>query len=197
MVTPVRATLAGALALLLLAGATGCRRSRPAPAPGGDPATLGLTVTASQPSYRPGERVELRIRLTNPHAAGCRLSRVAAGGLSVSSLTRDGAAVPPTIGTAHFYRDFGGYLAENLVTVPPKGSVEFTLPADPQGPAGSALTTAAPDGRGGATLTWWPVDRPGAYRVTLRYLRPPASDLPADPCTTATGAGEVRFEVRG
>ncbi|MEK8104836.1 hypothetical protein NKG94_05835 [Micromonospora sp. M12] len=49
--------------------------------------------------------------------------------------------------------------------------MELTLDSDPQSPVGAALTTSAPDGRGGATVTWWPVDQPGAYRLVLGYLR--------------------------
>ncbi|SCE67827.1 hypothetical protein [Micromonospora mirobrigensis] len=192
-----RTALAGGLVLLLLTTTVGCRRSRPAPTPTGAAATVGLTVRASQPVYRPGERVDLRLRLVNNRDTECRLSRVAAGAVTVMSLTRDGTPVAPATGTAAAYRDFTAYLVENLVTVPPRGSVEVTLGSDPESPVGAALTTAAPDGRGGATVTWWPVDQPGAYQLVVGYLRAPLRRVPADACAATTEQGTVEFEVRG
>ncbi|MBY8872023.1 hypothetical protein K7640_09235 [Micromonospora sp. PLK6-60] len=191
-----RTALAGCLALVLTTSAAGCRRSGNAPAPSNAGGSIGLTVGASQPAYRVGERVSLRIRLVNNRDAECRLSRVPEGTVTVLSLTRDGTPVAPTIGGATYYRDFTAYLIENLVPVPPRGSVELALGSDPQSPVGAALTTSAPDGRGGATVTWWPVDQPGAYRVALAYLRPPLRDVPADGCAATTGPGTVAFEVR-
>ncbi|MCF0092887.1 hypothetical protein [Micromonospora sp. MH99] len=192
-----RVALAGCLAVLLLATTVGCRRSRPAPAPSGGTATVGLTVTASQPAYRVGEQVNLRLKLVNNRDAECRLSRVPDGAVTVLSLTRDGAPVAPAIGAAAYYRDFTAYLIENLVPVSPRGSVELTLGSDPQSPVGAALTTSASDGRGGATVTWWPVDQPGAYRLVVGYLRAPLPDVPADACAATAEQGTVDFEVRG
>ncbi|RQX18653.1 hypothetical protein DDE19_07065 [Micromonospora ureilytica] len=195
--TAGRAALIGGLALLLLGTTVGCRRSRPSPAPTAGTATVGLTVSAAQPSYRVGEQVSLRLKLVNNRDAECRLSRVPDGAVTVMSLTRDGTAVAPTVGGAAYYRDFTAYLVENLVRVPPRGSVELTLGSDPQSPVGAALTTSAPDGRGGATVTWWPVDQPGAYRLVLGYLRAPLRGVPADACAATAEQGTVAFEVRG
>ncbi|MET8118275.1 hypothetical protein [Micromonospora sp. NPDC005189] len=191
-----RGALAGGLALLLMATTVACRRSRPAPAPA-VAASVGLTVAASQPAYRVGEQVSLRLKLVNNRDAECRLSRVPDGAVTVLSLTRDDAAVAPTVGGAAYYRDFSAYLIENLVRVPPRGSVELTLGSDPQSPVGAALTTSAPDGRGGATVTWWPVDQPGAYRLVLGYLRAPLRGVPADACAATAEQGTVAFEVKG
>ncbi|PWR07377.1 hypothetical protein DKT68_19305 [Micromonospora acroterricola] len=192
----VRATLAGCLALLMMTTTVGCRRSRTAPSPTAA-APVGLTVAASQPAYRVGEQINLRLKLVNNRDAGCRLSRVPDGTVTVLSLTRDGEPVAPTVGGAAYYRDFTAYLVENLVPVPPRGSVELTLGSDPQSPIGAALTTSAPDGRGGATVTWWPVDQPGAYRLGLGYLRAPLRGVPADPCAATVEQGTVAFEVKG
>ncbi|WCN79285.1 hypothetical protein [Micromonospora sp. LH3U1] len=192
-----RGMLAGCLALLLMVTAVGCRRSRPTPASTGGTATVGLSVSASQPTYRVGEQVNLRLKLVNNRDAECQLSRVPDGAVTVMSLTRDGAAVAPAVGGATYYRDFTAYLIENLVRVPPRGSVELTLGSDPQSPIGAALTTSAPDGRGGATVTWWPVDQPGAYRLVLGYLRAPLRGVPADACAATTEQGTVTFEVKG
>ncbi|MBQ1016676.1 hypothetical protein KBX71_02225 [Micromonospora sp. D93] len=191
------AALAGGLALLLMGTTVGCRRSRPSPAPTAGTATVGLTVSAAQPSYRVGEQVSLRLKLVNNRDAECHLSRVPDGAVTVMSLTRDGAAVAPTVGGAAYYRDFTAYLVENLVRVPPRGSVELTLGSDPQSPVGAALTTSAPDGRGGAAVSWWPVDQPGAYRLVLGYLRAPLRGVPADACAATAEQGTVAFEVRG
>ncbi|MBG6065120.1 hypothetical protein [Micromonospora ureilytica] len=195
--TAGRAALAGGLALLLMGTTVGCRRSRPSPAPTAGTATVGLTVSAAQPSYRVGEQVSLRLKLVNNRDAECQLSRVPDGAVTVMSLTRDGTAVAPTVGGAAYYRDFTAYLVENLVRVPPRGSVELTLGSDPQSPVGAALTTSAPDGRGGAAVTWWPVDQPGAYRLVLGYLRAPLRGVPADACAATAEQGTVAFEVRG
>ncbi|MDG4810653.1 hypothetical protein O7634_28185 [Micromonospora sp. WMMD1120] len=192
-----RTALAGCLSVLLLATVAGCRRSRPAPSPTGGAAAVGLTVRAAQPSYRVGEQVVVRMTLTNNGDAECRLSRVPDGALTVLSLTRDGAAVAPAVGDAAWYRDVNTYLTENLVRVPPRGSVELTVGSDPESPVGAALTTSAPDGRGGATVTWWPVDQPGAYRLVLGYLRAPLRGVPADACAATVEQGDVEFEVRG
>nr|WTA65110.1 hypothetical protein OHB51_21625 [Micromonospora sp. NBC_00855] len=189
--------LAGGLSLLLITTTVGCRRSRPSAAPSGGPATVGLTVGATQPSYRVGEQVSLRLKLVNNRDAECQLSRVPDGAVTVMSLTRDGTAVAPAVGGAAYYRDFTTYLVENLVRVPPRGSVELTLGSDPQSPVGAALTTSAPDGRGGAAVTWWPVDQPGAYRLVLGYLRAPLRGVPADACAATAEQGTVAFEVRG
>ncbi|MBM0205929.1 hypothetical protein JNW90_25115 [Micromonospora sp. STR1s_5] len=100
------AALAGGLAVLLLATTVGCRRSRPSPAPTSGTATVGLTVSAGQPSYRVGEQISLRLKLVNNRDAECHLSRVSDGVVTVMSLTRDGTAVapavaaPPTTGTS-------------------------------------------------------------------------------------------------
>ncbi|MEV0215490.1 hypothetical protein [Micromonospora sp. ALFpr18c] len=192
-----RTALAGCLALLLMSTTVGCRRSRSAPAPAGAAATVGLTVAVSQPSYRLGEQISLRMKLTNNRDAECQLSRVPDGAVTVLSLTRDGTPVAPAIGGAAYYRDFTAYLIGNLVRVPPRGSVELTLGSDPQSPVGAALTTSAPDGRGGATVTWWPVDQPGAYRLVVGYLRAPLRGVPADACAATAEQGTVAFEVRG
>lgn len=192
-----RAALAGCLALLLTGATAGCRRSRPAPSPAGPPAAVGLTVVASQPTYRVGEQVTLRLKLVNNRDAECQLSRVPDGAVTVLSLTRGDAAVAPTVGGAAYYRDFTRHLVENLVRVPPRGSVELTLVSDPQSPVGAAFATSAPDGRGGATVTWWPVDQPGAYRLVLGYLRAPLRGVPADACAATTEQGTVSFEVKG
>ncbi|WP_334625818.1 hypothetical protein [Micromonospora sp. CPCC 205539] len=192
-----RAALAGCLTLLLVSTAAGCRKSRPTPSPAGGAASIGLTVGASQPAYRVGEQVGLRIKLVNKRDAECQLSRVPDGAVTVLSLTRDDAAVAPTVGGAAYYRDFTAYLIENLVRVPPRGSVELTLNSDPQSPVGAALTTSAPDGRGGATVTWWPVDQPGAYRLVLGYLRAPLRGVAADACAATVEQGTVAFEVKG
>ncbi|MFG3644227.1 hypothetical protein ACGF3C_28550 [Micromonospora sp. NPDC047762] len=189
--------IASGLAVLLLVITVGCRRSRPSPTPTSGTATVGLTVSASQPSYRMGEQISLRLRLVNNRDAECQLSRVPDGAVTVMSLTRDGTAVAPAIGGAAYYRDFTAYLIENLVRVPPRGSVELTLGSDPQSPVGAALTTSTPDGRGGATVTWWPIDQPGAYRLVLGYLRAPLRGVPADACAATAEQGTVAFEVRG
>ncbi|MEK8104837.1 hypothetical protein NKG94_05840 [Micromonospora sp. M12] len=89
--------------------------------PTGAAASVGLTVRASQPTYRVGERVGLRLKLMNNRDAECQLSRVPDGAVTVLSLTRDDSAVAPTVGGAAYYRDFGAYLVENLVRVPPRG----------------------------------------------------------------------------
>jgi hypothetical protein len=191
------AVLAGGLALLLMATTVGCRRSRPSSAPTGGTAAVGLTVSASQPTYRVGEQVTLRLKLVNNRDVECRLSRVPDGAVTVLSLTRDDAAVAPALGAAAYYRDLTAYLRDNLVAVPPRGSVELTVGSDPQSPVGAALTTSAPDGRGGATVTWWPVDQPGAYRLVLSYLRAPLRGVPADACAASAEQGTVAFEVRG
>ncbi|MFE9188061.1 hypothetical protein ACFYL6_00480 [Micromonospora sp. NPDC007208] len=195
--TAGRAALAGCLALLLMATSVGCRRSRPAASPTGPAASVGLSVRAAQPTYRVGEQISLRLKLVNNRDAECQLSRVPDGAVTVMSLTRDGTAVAPAVGGAAYYRDFTAYLVENLVRVPSRGSVELTLGSDPQSPVGAALTTSAPDGRGGATVTWWPVDQPGAYRLVLGYLRAPLRGVPADACTATAEQGAVAFEVRG
>ncbi|WP_430502649.1 hypothetical protein ACQRWP_13925 [Micromonospora trifolii] len=191
------AALVGGLALLLMATTVGCRRSRPSPAPSAGTATVGLTVSAAQPSYRVGEQISLRLKLVNNRDAECQLSRVPDGAVTVMSLTRDGTAVAPAVGGGAYYRDFTAYLVENLVRVPPRGSVELTLGSDPQSPVGAALTTSAPDGRGGAAVTWWPVDQPGAYRLVLGYLRAPLRGVPADACAATAEQGTVAFEVKG
>ncbi|MEU1588308.1 hypothetical protein [Micromonospora sp. NPDC005710] len=191
------AVLAGGLALLLMATTVGCRRSRPSSTPTAGPATVGLKVSAGQPSYRVGEQISLRLELVNNRDTDCQLSRVPDGAVTVMSLTRDGTAVAPAVGGAAYYRDFTAYLVENLVRVPPRGSVEVTLGSDPQSPVGAALTTSAPDGRGGAAVTWWPVDQPGAYRLVLGYLRAPLRGVPADACAATAEQGTVAFEVRG
>ena len=114
------------------------------------------------------------------------------------SLTRDGTAVAPAVGGAAYYRDFTVYLVENLVRVPPRGSVELTLGSDPQSPVGAALTTSAPDGRGGAAITWWPVDQPGAYRLVLGLTASAAARGVRGGCLRRDGrAGHCAFEVRG
>lgn len=195
--TAGRAALAGCVALLLMATTVGCRRSRPAPSPTGAAASVGLTVRANQPTYRVGERVSLRLKLVNNRDAECQLSRVPDGAVTVLSMTRDDSAVAPTVGGAAYYRDFAAYLVENLVRVPPRGSVELTLDSDPQSPVGAALTTSAPDGRGGATVLWWPVDQPGAYRLVLGYLRAPLRGVPTDACAATAEQGTVAFEVKG
>ncbi|MBG6105360.1 hypothetical protein IW249_005774 [Micromonospora vinacea] len=191
------AVLAGGLALLLTVTTAGCRRSRPSPTPSSGTATVGLTVSAGQQSYRVGEQISLRLKLVNNRDAECQLSRVPDGAVTVLSLTRDGTAVAPAVGGAAYYRDFTTYLVENLVRVPPRGSVELTLRSDPQSPVGAALTTSAPDGRGGAAVTWWSVDQPGAYRLVLGYLRAPLRGVPADACAATAEQGTVAFEVKG
>ncbi|MGQ5264523.1 hypothetical protein ACTWLT_27610 [Micromonospora sp. ZYX-F-536] len=192
-----RTALAGCLALLLMGTTVGCRRSRSAPSPKDPAATVGLTVGPSQPTYRVGEQISLRLKLVNNRDAECRLSRVPDGAVTVLSLTRDGEPVAPTVGGAAYYRDFTAYLVENLVPVPPRGSVELTFGSDPQSPIGAALTTSAPDGHGGAAVTWWPVDQPGAYRLVLGYLRAPLPGVPADACAATAEQGTVAFEVKG
>ncbi|WP_422769089.1 hypothetical protein ACN28C_20170 [Plantactinospora sp. WMMC1484] len=153
-------------------------------------------MTMSNQEYRVGETVTVHLRRTNTHGSACMLSRVPAGAVTLLSLTRDGAAVQPSIGAARHYRSFPAYLVENLVSVPPGGSLDLALPSDPDTPTGPALATTATDGRGGALVTWWPVTEPGSYQITVGYLRPPLPGVPPDTCAAAMEQATATFSVR-
>ncbi len=189
--------------IVLLAGALmaggACKVSPPKPAPSrpAGSAGIGLRIAPSKALYRSGEPIVLSLLLTNRTAESCHLSRVAAGAVTILSLTRDGTAITPVLSTGSYLDGFASFLAANLVAVAPGASQTVSLASELNPATGgrAALRTASLGSNDQAALAFWPVDQVGHYTLTASYLLPPLPRAPIDRCGVSANTVSVSFSV--
>jgi hypothetical protein len=175
-----------AVAILLSVSAllaTGCTKDR-----GSNHATPGLRVEASKGRYRQGEPVVLSLTVTNRSDRSCRLSRIPAGAIVFSSVTRDGQPVLPTLARATYIAGFQDLLASALMEVGAGQSLSMRLTseANPSVQGRPALETSALDSGNEESLLIWPLDQPGDYKVSAAYVFPAFASRMADVCRGQT-----------
>jgi hypothetical protein len=192
----MRVALAGLLAgcLLVSGGCTSGRKPAPEPPPGGT--GVRMKVTASKAEYRPGDTVVLRIELTNTEANECKVLRVPEGGVTVLSAVRDGSALMPGLSTGSYLDGMSSFLRRNLTPLKPNATVGFDLSGAQTGMTSgrAALETSTVDANDESASVYWPVDEPGKYQLSARYVPPP---LDAGMCRASGEPVSVSFTVQG
>ena len=98
------------------------RRSR---ARGGG--TSAFAGSAGQETYRPGEPITLRWRLTNNGTTPCRATTEAAGSVMVTAVTRDGTAVPRSLTKPRYDGDPGARVLAGLTPLAPGAGVDLAM----------------------------------------------------------------------
>jgi hypothetical protein len=196
----VKTAVAAALVGLMVVSA-GCTRAKPKPNPVPLPGTSGLTmrVIPTKQEYSNGEPVVLHVEITNGQPAACRASRVPEGAVVFVSVTRDGQAVIPGDSVGSPIDGMAAHIRANLVSLAPKASLGFDMIARRELSVDGrhALSTSTLDIGDQAALMFWPVDEPGRYELSARYILPPLPDTPADICRASGDPAKATFVVRG
>jgi hypothetical protein len=191
----VRAGLAvlAAVALLLAPGVAHADQPRTAQT---GQAGLGLDITSSQGTYKPGEQVALTFRVTNHGSAACQVGTIADGEVLIGSVTRDGASQPWGVSQEEYNVDYGAVLAGGLVTVQPGASVDVAVHAA-TGPdaATQPLQTMSMLRTGVGLSSVWNLDAGGRYVVSARYKTPDIPGSTQQICAGATNVATVAFTV--
>jgi len=202
-----------ALAGTLLAAAA-CTKSKPNPGPTEPPGHGGMamTITSTKAAYARGEQIALSVVLTNSTQRECRVSRVAEGGLTLVSLTRDGNPIAPTLVHGSYVGGFSEFLAANLVPLAPGASltVAWTSEGGSSEQDRAALRTSTLDTLDRTLLGFWPVGEPGGYALSARYVPPilpaaptatptptPTATPAADMCAASSAPAQATFTVTG
>jgi VWD domain-containing protein len=154
---------------------------------------LELSVGVAEPTFAQGEPIRLTATITNHTGSSCLLSNVADGTLRVVGVTRDGEPVSPRFGAASYLDGYTGYLRQSLTDVAAGKSVRLALDATVT--RGTRLAVAQPLPSGAGMLAAWPLDEPGAYRVSMIYQVPQLPRSDRQPCAGASGVSEVDFTV--
>jgi hypothetical protein len=197
----MRLTLVAAVLTGALVASGGCTSGKPKPAPtrlpGGSAVVLRITPAKAQ--YARGEQIVLSVEVRNTTAGACQVSQVPEGVIVVLSLTRDGEAVAPAQTSGSYIDGFAAYLRRNLVSLAPGKSVTMSIRSERSGAVEDrpALETSAVDGLDEAALSFWPVDAPGKYTLSARYVLPPLADAPADVCLASGDPVSADFTVLG
>jgi hypothetical protein len=189
----VRRTFLVLAAVVLYTASCGSAPSGP------PPGTLSLKVTPSKSQYASGEKIVLSVVITNGTNVDCQVLGIPAGGLAVTSFTRDGTPVIPTITTGEPIIAFPDYLAAHLVHIAPSSTTQFdwvsrqsTITQDQ--PALIASSVAA---HGQSADTFWPIHQPGTYTLMVRYSFRDQSATAKSPCVFSGAAATAAFRVTG
>lgn len=158
-----------------------------------------MQVTPSKPAYARGEQIELSIVLTNRQGIACQVSSVPQGAIMILSLTRDGAPVVPVLTDGSYINGFASFLASHLAPLAPGASLTVRMTSEDSLVVGDrrALITSALGEQDEASQSVWPVDRPGVYSLSVRYVLPPLPDAPADACEASGDVARASFTVKG
>jgi hypothetical protein len=195
----MRIAAAGALAGLLIASGCTSDKQEPSPVPPPGNAEVTLKITSAKAEFAAGEAVVLRVELTNHRAAACQAFQVPEGSVAVVSLTQDDNAVLPALGSGSYVNGMASYLRQNLVPVAPGGSLAFNMRSDSElaMEKRQVLETSTLDELDQTALLYWPVDAPGRYVLSARYVPPSLSDAPPDVCAASGDPAQVSFAVSG
>lgn len=157
-----------------------------------------VSILPAKPAFPVGEPVVLRVSLPNNGDSPCLLSGQASGTLSVLSLTRDGANVPPLVPVLASFS--GGYLGNQsaqLASTPAHSWLTSTW-ASEQGSSGPAyLAGTSPGGMASAHVVRFPIDTVGNYAAQVRYIPPRGAAPDGSLCQTASQTIAVNFTVTG
>ncbi|MEZ0112653.1 hypothetical protein ABH920_006676 [Catenulispora sp. EB89] len=191
MVRIVRAGLAvlAAVALMLAPGVAHADQQQPQTG-------LGLDITSSQGTYRPGEQVTLTFHVTNHGPAACSVGTIADGEALIASVTRDGASQQWGVSQEEYNVDYGAILAGGLVTVQPGASVDVAVhAATGPGAATQPLQTMSMLRTGVGLSSVWSLNAAGRYVVSARYKTPDIPDSTQRICAGATNVATVAFTI--
>ncbi|WP_194921016.1 VWD domain-containing protein [Catenulispora rubra] len=156
---------------------------------------LGLDITPSQGTYKPGEQVTLTFRVTNHTPAACQVGTVADGEVLIASVTRDGASQPWQNAQVEYADGYQPLLASHLVTVQPGDHVDLAVQAltGRDSAATQPLETVGVLPSGGGVASQWLVQSNGRYVVSARYMTPELAGKPV--CAGATNIATAAFTV--
>jgi len=158
---------------------------------------LELSAAPSQPSYDRGDRIELRLALTNAGVIPTGVSPLIDGNVRVHAFRRDGAAVSSYRTQVDYFIALADQLRDSLQTLAPGASLEATWRSEPDAVlGGAALASVAFDPDGAHWMTLYALDAPGDYELVLSYQYPgPPGALP-QVFRAETNQVTVRFAVR-
>jgi von Willebrand factor type D domain len=145
---------------------------------------------ATAPSFADVEGVALRWKLTTT-GAPCKASALELGTLTITSMTRDGVAITPSLRTAEYEEGLGPVIAAYVAELGAGLALEIATDA-----SGMVSTVSwSPSER--HVLARWPLSGPGAYRVSAVYALPPTvPGLPPDACRGASTTAVIEFRVQ-
>ncbi len=170
---------------------TSCKREATAP-PG-----VVMQLVPSKTEYRLNEKIEIAVNVTNHSSKPCQISGAPEVALTILSLTREGLQIVPGTTTRTYLNGFGNFVLASLVTVDPKASLSLSLisRSNSEASSGVSLRAAPVQAAEDGSVAVWPVDMPGAYRLTVKQSLPPLPDLPANMCQSSTDPVIISFSV--
>lgn len=158
------------------------------PAPAAE--DLTLQGVASQAEYTAGQPVVLTFTVTNGSGRECAVAALPDGALTITAVSRDGAALEPALAPASYLDGL-----ENLMLAGLAPAATGTGPQVEVGSAGRGALRSVTWSPDGGVLARWPVDQPGEYAVTAVYAYPQLPGRPAGVCTGTTAPVTVAFTV--
>jgi hypothetical protein len=166
----------------------------------GSPAAAAtrLDVASSMATYRAGQPVSLRFTVTNTGAVACRASQLDDGTLTITSMTRDGSPVSPTLVAVAYEESIAGTIVDDSSTLPPGGHLDLSVVSQTTSLlAGSpqSLRTVSWAPSDSTVMSLWPVNTPGTYQVSAVVGLPNLPGLPPGACRGLSGAATARFVV--
>jgi hypothetical protein len=183
--------------MIAMGGCTGGSKPAPVPPPAGG-SGVKMKLTTSKPEFQPSEAVVLKVELTNVQSTKCAIIRVPEGGFTVLSATRDGSTLVPGLSTGDYIDGMSSFLRANVAQLAPNGSLNYELTSQASGVVNDrpALEVSTLDSSDQANLLFWPLDQPGKYELSARYVPPPLDEAGAL-CRASADPVTVSFTVLG
>lgn len=172
--------------------------TNPVPAPTPIPISqVTLSAVSASSTYTLGTPIGIAITLTNNSAGALGLSTIVDGNLVVTSVTRDGVAVPTAPSVTNFDNGFRSALSDSLTSVPAGGSVTMSWTTSfNQSIGGEALKDTDFTGNDIGTGVFYDLSQPGNYSITFHYqYKGPTGRFSGTVFTGRTNAVTVTFNV--
>jgi hypothetical protein len=133
-----------------------------------------LSVTASKSAYAHGETIQLAPVVRNQGTTSVRISGSSTGTIRLTSIKKNGVAVPHRETAIDFDDDLKTLLEQSLQSLKPGGVIALTPLSSSNDTllGGQALVVVVYQSNGKNRAAYYLVGAPGAYEVTLQYQYP-------------------------
>ncbi len=157
---------------------------------------ITLSVSTDKSPYRAGEEIRLALRLDNTGDVTSCVSNMVEGNIRIVSLTKNGEAVSTRSAPISFIEHLSLILEKSLAALLPRESLDIPMSSRvDSGFEKQALRTVALS-EGQSVATFYDVEAPGEYDLSLVYEYPAASSPDcADVFAGETNRAETSFTI--